>query len=162
MVVILFGAAGSGKTTVGRLLSCELRWRFYDADDFHPVSNIEKMRKGIPLSDEDRRPWLEKIRELIKTCIAQRIDAVLACSALKESYRQYIQIDKEEVKFVFLKGEFSLIQERLTRRYRHFIDPSLLQSQLEILEEPKGDAIVVDITPSPKALVQTIRGSLGI
>jgi gluconokinase len=145
MVVVLFGVAGSGKTTVGRLLSLELGWRFYDADDFHMISNVEKMKKGIPLSDEDRRPWLERLRELIKTCLTQRIDAVLACSALKKSYRQYIQIDKEEVKFVFLKGEFSLIQESLKKRYGHFMNPSLLQNQFETLEEPKEEAVVVDV-----------------
>ncbi len=162
MVVVLFGVAGSGKTTVGRLLSLELGWRFYDADDFHTISNVEKMKKGIPLSDEDRRPWLERLRELIKTCLTQRIDAVLACSALKKSYRQYIQIDKEEVKFVFLKGEFSLIQERLKKRYGHFMNPSLLQNQFETLEEPKEEAVVVDVALSPIVIVQEIRSSLGI
>jgi gluconokinase len=161
MVVILFGVAGSGKTTVGRLLSRELGWRFYDADDLHPISNIEKMKQGIPLSDEDRKPWLERVRELIRTCLAQRINAVLACSALKESYRQFLRID-EEVIFVFLKGEFGLIQERLRRRRGHFIDLSLLRSQFDTLEEPKEGAVVVDVTSSPSAVVETIRRSLGI
>jgi gluconokinase len=161
MVVILFGVAGSGKTTVGRLLSRELGWRFYDADDLHPISNIENMKQGIPLSGEDRKPWLERVRELIRACLAQRINAVLACSALKESYRQFLRID-EEVIFVFLKGEFGLIQERLRRRRGHFIDPSLLRSQFDTLEEPKEGAVVVDVTSSPSAVVETIKKCLGI
>lgn len=161
MVVILFGVAGSGKTTIGCLLSRELGWKFYDADDFHPISNVEKMKQGIPLSDEDRRPWLERVRELIRTSLAQRVNAVLACSALKESYRQYLRID-DEVRFVFLKGEFGLIQERLRGRRGHFMDPSLLRSQFDTLEEPKEGVVVVDVTSSPSAVVQTIRRSLGI
>lgn len=161
MVVILFGVAGSGKTTIGCLLSRELGWKFYDTDDFHPISNVEKMKQGIPLSDEDRRPWLERVRELIRTSLAQRVNAVLACSALKESYRQYLRID-DEVRFVFLKGEFGLIQERLSERRGHFMDPSLLRSQFDTLEEPKEGVVVVDVTSSPSAVVQTIRRSLGI
>jgi|SRR5919109_845602 gluconokinase len=161
MVVIIFGVSGSGKTTIGRLLSSELGWMFYDADDFHPISNIEKMKQAIPLSDEDRKPWLERLRELIGTCLAQRVDAVLACSALKESYRQYLRID-EEVRFVFLKGEFGLIQERLRSRHGHFMDPSLLRSQFDALEEPKEEVIIVDVTSSPSMIVQMIRSGLGI
>jgi gluconokinase len=161
MVVILFGVAGSGKTTVGRLLSRELGWRFYDADDFHPISNVEKMKQAIPLSDEDRRPWLEGLRELIRTCLTQGVDAVLACSALKESYRQYLRIN-EKVRFVFLKGDFDLIQERLRSRYGHFMDASLLRSQFDALEEPKEEAVVVDVASSPRVIVQTIRSGIGI
>jgi gluconokinase len=161
MVIILFGVSGSGKTTVGRLLADELGWKFYDADHFHPTANIEKMMRAAPLSDEDRWPWLERLRELIGTCLAQREDAILACSALKEAYRQYLRVD-DEIRFIFLRGEFSLIQERLRNRHGHFMNIALLQSQFDTLEEPEEGVIVIDATPSPSIIVQEVRGCLGI
>ncbi len=103
MFIILFGVTGSGKTTVGSLLAATLDWKFYDADDFHPKANVEKMRQGIPLTDQDRMPWLAMLRERIQTSLNSGEHAVLACSALKESYRQYLYI-ADEVKFVHLKG----------------------------------------------------------
>ena len=115
MVIILFGVAGAGKTVIGHALAAALGWEFYDADQFHPPGNIEKLARGIPLADEDRWPWLERLAELIRTRLAQGEHAVLACSALKESYRQRLQVN-DEVKLVYLKGAYALIAERLKQR----------------------------------------------
>jgi gluconokinase len=104
VVVIIFGVSGAGKTTIGKLLAEELGWRFCEADDFHPRANIDKMQRGIPLTDEDRWPWLKSLRELIKRCPAAGEDAVLACSALKERYRRYLRVNAN-VRFVFLRGD---------------------------------------------------------
>ncbi len=136
MVVIIFGVSGAGKTTIGQLLAQELGWRFYEADDLHSPANVEKMRRGVPLTDQDRWPWLESLRELIKRCVATGEDAVLACSALKEEYRRYLQVNAE-VKLIFLRGEYALVAEQLRRRRGHFMNPGLLQSQFADLEEPR-------------------------
>src|SRR5215468_7586998 len=128
MIVIVFGVSGAGKTTIGRLLAEQLGWRFYEADDFHTAANIEKMRSGHPLTDEDRWPWLERLREQIKRSLATGENAVLACSALKRAYRDRLQAS-EDVKFVFLSGDYALIEKQLRSRRRHFMDPELLQSQ---------------------------------
>src|SRR5436190_13647685 len=112
LVIILFGVAGAGKTVIGRALAAALGWQFYDADQFHPPGNIEKLARGILLTDEDRWPWLESLAELIRTRLAQGENAVLACSALRESYRQRLQIN-DGVKLVYLKGAYGLIATRL-------------------------------------------------
>lgn len=161
MFIILFGVTGSGKTTIGQKLANELNWQFYDADDFHPAANVEKMRQGIPLNEEDRKPWLQRLRELASSCIRQGQGAVLACSALREAYRLYLQTD-DSVKFVFLKGDYTLIQGRLSKRVGHYMNPNLLQSQFDALEEPEGGITVVDISPDPEAIVQDIRKQLSI
>ena len=142
MIVIIFGVSGAGKTTVGKLLANELGWQFFDADDFHPRTNIEKMHSRIPLTDEDRWPWLENLRELIKRCIATSRDAVLACSALKRAYREQLRVGTE-VKFVFLRGDYALVEEQLRHRRGHFMNPALLRSQFADLEEPQPDEGVV-------------------
>jgi gluconokinase len=111
-VVVLMGVSGSGKTTIGQLLAAELGWKFYDADEFHPESNVAKMSRGIPLSDADRLPWLETLRDLIRGCLARQESCALACSALKRSYREYLLID-ERVKLVYLKGDYALLEQRL-------------------------------------------------
>jgi len=160
MVIVLMGVSGSGKTTVGRLLSQELRWKFYDADDFHPQANIDKMQGGVPLDDTDRIPWLEKLRTLVRTCLEQDEDAVLACSALKETYRAYLLID-ERVVLVYLKGDDELLRERLQQRRGHFMKVKLLDSQFADLEEPKR-ALVVDVSPRPEVIVQSIKNQLGL
>ena len=163
MVVIIFGVSGAGKSTIGQLLAQELGWRFYEADDLHSQANLEKMRQGVPLTDQDRWPWLESLRELIKRCIGTGEDAVLACSALKEAYRRYLQVNTE-VKLVFLRGNYGLIAEQLRRRRRHFMNPGLLQSQFADLEEPRpGEAtIVIELGRSPRQLVQEIKRKLRI
>ncbi|PYS80122.1 MAG: gluconate kinase, partial [Acidobacteria bacterium] len=134
MVIILMGVSGSGKTTIGRRLADELGWKFYDGDDFHPRANVEKMAHGVPLDDEDRAPWLESLRDLIRSCLVRGESAVLACSALKRSYRQYLLID-ENVMLVYLKGDYELIEERLEGRSEHFMKPKMLDSQFDALEE---------------------------
>jgi gluconokinase len=154
------GVAGSGKTTIGRLLAADLGWKFYDADEFHPESNVAKMSRGIPLSDADRLPWLESLRDLIRDCLARQEGCALACSALKQSYREYLLID-ERVKLVYLKGDYALLEQRLKARHGHFMKPEMLASQFATLEEPEQSAHL-DITPPPDAIVQAIRRRLGI
>lgn len=161
MVAIVFGVTGAGKTVIGQTLAQELDWRFYDADDFHSQSNIEKMRTGAALTDEDRRPWLERLRELIEQCLAEGRDAVLACSALKAGYRRFLQVS-DEVKLVYLRGDYTLIARQLQQRRGHFMNPGLLQSQFDDLEEPQAaeGAVVIELGPEPDELVQEIIGKL--
>jgi gluconokinase len=160
MIIVLMGVSGSGKTTVGRLLAAGLGCAFYDADDFHPPTNVTKMRNGEPLNDDDRLPWLEKLQELIGAKLAAGSNAVLACSALKAAYRDFLLID-ERVRLVFLKGGFSLIQQRMNLRRGHYMNPSLLESQFATLEEPER-ALTVDIEESPERIVDMIRGALEV
>jgi gluconokinase len=161
MVVIIFGVSGAGKTTIGQLLAEELGWRFYEADDFHSQANIDKMRQGAPLTDENRWSWLENLRELIKRCVAAGENAVLACSALKEAYRRRLRVNAD-VKLVFLRGDYELIANQLRQRRGHFMNPALLQSQFADLEEPlpTEDAVVIELGQSPRELVQEIKGKL--
>jgi gluconokinase len=161
MVVVLMGVAGSGKTTVGRELARRLAWPFRDADDFHPLRNREKMRRGIPLDDNDRRPWLEAIHASITQSVNTRQNAIYACSALKQAYRQLLATDLKQVKFVYLKGSPRLIAERLANRKRHFFDPALLQTQFKDLQEPH-DVLEVDISPPPEIVADSIRAVLGL
>ena len=161
MILVLFGVSGSGKTTIGRLLAQELDWNFYDADDFHPTSNVEKMRQGLPLADADRWPWLERLRELLTQGIARKEELILACSALKEEYRKYLHIN-DEIKWIFLKGEYQLIADRIQDRRGHFMNPNLLRDQFEVLEEPRGNAVVIDIAADPTTIVERIRNKLRI
>jgi gluconokinase len=158
VVVIIFGVSGAGKTTLGKLLAQELGWRFYEADDFHSAANIKKMRSGVPLTDEDRWPWLTRLRELIERCLMTNESIVLACSALKESYRRYLRVSGE-VKFVFLRGDNALIATQLRHRRGHFMNPALLQSQFDNLEEPQPteDAIVIELGRSPRELIKEIK-----
>ncbi len=160
MIVIVMGVVGVGKTTVGRLMAQQLRWEFADADDFHPSSNVEKIRRGVPLSDEDRRPWLERLRAAIGGWIAKERNVVLACSALKHSYREQLQIGPE-VRFVYLKGSAQLIASRLHSRRGHFADDQILASQFADLEEPER-AVTVDVSPTPEEIVSRIRQALGL
>ena len=161
MIVIIFGVSGAGKTTVGKLLARELDWRFVEADDFHPAANISKMRSGHPLTDEDRWPWLERLRQRIERLLAAGENAVLACSALKRAYRDLLRVS-DEVKFVFLRGDYFLIGKQLRSRHRHFMNPSLLQSQFDDLEEPQPDenAITVELGRTPEKIVKEIKAKV--
>src|ERR1044072_7715716 len=122
-VIVVMGVSGSGKSTVGRLLADELGWKFYESDDYHSAASVEKMRSGTPLDDADRRLWLETLRGLICDCLPRGETAVLACSALKKSYRMFLFID-ERVLFVYLKGDYRVIQQRLGGRRGHFMNPT--------------------------------------
>jgi gluconokinase len=160
MVIIIIGVTGSGKTTVGRLLAHELGWAFYEGDDFHSVANIDKMVRGVPLSDEDRKPWLVAIRNLILTLVQRRESGVITCSALKKSYRAMLRISGE-VFFVYLKADMPVIHERLNRRVGHFMNPKLLRNQFDTLEEPQ-QALQVNASLSPAEIVEFIRRQLSI
>jgi gluconokinase len=158
MIILLMGVTGSGKTTVGRLLAQQLSWQFVDGDEFHSAANIAKMRQGIALTDVDRKPWLEAIREAILRWVAESKSVVLACSALKEKYRSPLRVGPA-VKLVYLRGSYDTISARLAERHGHFATSALLASQFADLEEP-GDALIVDLSRSPEEIVSTIRGAL--
>jgi gluconokinase len=160
MIVIIMGVVGAGKTTVGSLLAQQLHWEFADADDFHPHSNIEKIRRGIPLTDADREPWLDRMSQAVGGWIKARKNVVLACSALKRKYRQELVLGPE-VRFVYLKGSAPLIATRLHARQGHFAGESILASQMADLEEPEM-AVVADITRTPTQIVEDIRKQLAL
>jgi gluconokinase len=159
MVIVLMGVAGSGKTTVGKVLARRLGWPLRDADDFHSTENREKMRRGIPLNDDDRSPWLQAIRTSIVQSLRKGEDAVYTCSALKRAYRELLAADTGKVKFVFLRGAPALIAERLANRKGHFFDPALLQSQFNDLEKPCG-VPEVEVSPPPEIIADTIITAL--
>ncbi len=161
MIVIVMGVTGAGKTTVGRALAQSLGWEFHDGDELHSEAAKRKMHLGIALDDADRAPWLAAIRKLIQAMLTECRDGVVACSALKQSYRDEIVIDPKSVKVVFLKGSKEVIAERLRHRSGHFMNPELLQSQFDTLEEPQ-DAVVVDVSMAPEAIVKEIRKRVGL
>ena len=160
MMVIVMGVVGSGKTTVGHLLAGQLGWEFADGDDFHSPANVEKIRKGIGLTDADRIPWLQSLHAAIVEWIAERRSVVLACSALKRSYRSELDAGAE-VRFVYLKGSASLIASRLKARQGHFANEQILASQLSDLEEPEN-TVTVGIAGTPLEIVQEIRNKLAL
>lgn len=160
MIIIVMGVVGSGKTTVGKLLAEQLGWRFADADDYHSHSNKEKIKEGIGLNEADREPWLESLRAAIIRWIAQGKNVVLACSALKRTYRQKLE-PGPGVRFVYLKGSAEQIGARLHERHGHFADAKILASQFVDLEEPER-AIVVDIAKTPAKIVAEIREQLAL
>ena len=162
MIIVLMGVSGSGKTTVGEVLAQRLSWTFLDADAFHPPANVAKMHQGIPLTDADRAPWLEALRRRIDAAAANGENIVLACSALKHAYQEYLQAHAPEaVHYVWLSGSEELIRQRMASRKGHFFPPGLLHSQFETLEPPEH-AVTVDITPGPAEIAETIRGKLGL
>jgi gluconokinase len=161
VVILIFGVSGAGKTTVGELLARELGWHFYEADDFHSSANIEKMRRGAPLTDDDRWPWLENLRELIKRCVAADENAVLACSALKRVYRKHLRVSAQ-VKLLFLRGDYGPVAEQLRHRRGHFMNPGLLRSQFVDLEEPEPEegTLTIELGRPPHELVEEIKTTL--
>ena len=157
-VIYIMGVSGSGKSLVGNLLASELSVPFIDADDHHSLSNIKKMSAGIPLNDDDRWPWLRKINQIAKESV--RSGCVIACSALKEEYRMTLNnsIEKKVI-WIYLKGTFEQIVERMKNRQDHFMQPSMLKSQFDTLEEPEN-AIIVDVSDLPEQLIQKIKSYL--
>jgi gluconokinase len=155
------GVAGAGKTTVGRLLADELGWEFYDADDYHPPANVEKMSRGVPLADDDRRPWLEALRRLVRDAHARGESAVLACSALKESYRRKLLPADERALLVYLKIDYDAVAGRVANRRGHYMKPELLDSQFAALEEPARETHF-DASQPPDEIVRAIRRRLGV
>ena len=154
MILIVMGVAGSGKSTIGQLLAERLGCAFYDGDDFHPAANVEKMRRGQPLTDEDRAAWLSALADLIRACLQRHETAVIACSALKQSYRDELQVSNE-VRFIYLHGTYDLLEARLRQRAGHYMPPSLLASQFAALEEPR-EALTVDVSAPPEQIVAEI------
>lgn len=155
MIIILIGPMGCGKTTIGRTLSEQVNWPFEDADDFHPESNIQKMKSGIPLTDADRIPWLNALYERANCAITKGQNLILACSALKKTYRELLHIDQKMITSVFLKGSYDILKERIENRNHQYMAKELLDSQLDTLEEPKG-GVIVDIIDPPEVIANTI------
>ncbi len=160
MIILIMGVSGVGKTTVGQALAQQLGWPFADADDFHPVPNVAKMRAGIPLTDADRAQWLDSLRTAIQGWIATHESVVLACSALKQAYREQL-IAGPEVKLVYLHADFMVIAGRMVARPGHYMSPSLLKSQFDALEAPH-DSVSVDASRPVPEIVAAIRASLGV
>jgi len=161
MVIVLMGVCGCGKTTVGKAMSDQLGWPFYDADEFHSAANVAKMEAGQPLTDEDRLPWLQDMANSIDRWTQQRQDAILACSALKSSYRQMLREGQPEIQFVFLTGDQALLEQRMANRKDHYMPAQLLESQLETLEEPV-DALVMDFDQPADQIARAICQALNI
>jgi gluconokinase len=164
-IIVVMGVSGSGKTTISALLAGLLRWEFEDADDFHPPENVAKMHSGVPLTDEDRWPWLRAIAAWIDATRRAGGHGVVGCSALKRCYRDIlIGNDRPDVRLVYLKGAEKLIAARQAARQGHFMPTALMKSQFEALEEPTPDErpIVVSVDRRPRAIVEEIAAALGL
>ncbi len=161
MVIIVMGVTGSGKTTVGEALAASIGCAFFDADSFHSAANKAKMSSGIPLTDDDRWPWLEAIRARIDTLLAGGESGVFGCSALKTAYRHVLGEDDTRVKFVYLHGPEALLAERLRHRVGHFMNPALLASQIATLEAPPN-AVRIQVALPLAAQVREIRRALSL
>lgn len=162
-VLVVMGVSGSGKTTIASLLADHLQWEFQDGDWHHPATNVEKMQAGIPLSDEDRRPWLESIGAWIDETRRTGRHGVVACSALKRAYRDILIGNRDDVRLVYLRGERELIARRMTERSEHFMPTTLLDSQLATLEEPSAEEqpLVMSIDAAPQAIVALVVEQIG-
>jgi len=163
-VLVVMGVSGSGKSTIGAMLAHRLHWLYEDGDWFHPKKNIEKMHHGEPLTDEDRWPWLHAIADWIDATRRSGNHGIVACSALKRSYRRILIGDRENVRLIYLKGDQGLIERRVAARADHFMPPALLDSQFAALEEPAADErpIIVSVAPHPREIVETIVKKLNI
>lgn len=163
-VMVVMGVSGCGKSTVGALLALRLRWEFEDADWFHPAANVDKMHAGIPLTDEDRWPWLDAVAAWIDKTRRSGGHDIIACSALKRRYRNVLIGNRSDVRLVYLKGDETLIARRIATRHEHFMPRSLLHSQFEALEEPGPDEnpIIVSIEPQPREIVARILSALNM
>ena len=159
MIILIMGVTGCGKTTIGRLLSVALGWPFHDADDFHSPVNVRKMASGVSLTDEDRGPWLDELRALVSGRNERGENGVLACSALKQSYRRTLSTGANLV-VVYLKAEADLIRSRLADRRGHFMPQRLIESQFLDLEEP-AEAITIPAAWAPEQIVSVIRSQIG-
>lgn len=157
-VIVVMGVASSGKTSLGERLAERLGWPFRDADSFHPPANVAKMSSGIPLTDEDRKPWLAAIAAWIDDLRASGGNGIVTCSALKKAYREVIVGDRPDVALVYLRGSRELIGQRMAARQHHFMPPALLDSQFATLEEPSSDEkpLVVQVEASKEAIVEQV------
>lgn len=158
-VLVVMGVSGCGKSTVGQALARRLGWRFLDADDYHPPANVEKMRAGQPLDDDDRRPWLDRLNALLRHSLAKGEPAVLACSALRQRYRDRLADRLDGVVFVHLAGDFDVIAARLAQRRHRYMPATLLHSQFDALEPP-ADAVTVDVALPVEAIVANVLEAL--
>jgi gluconokinase len=161
VIVIVMGVTGCGKTKVGAMLAEDCGWAFHDADDFHPAENVAKMKSGVALTDDDRSPWLARLNALLLDAERQGKSIVLACSALKQVYRDRLTCGCATARFILLDGDMELIRARLATRRGHYMNPRLLASQFAILEPPR-EALRLDVAESPAALVQSIRTQLEV
>ena len=161
MLIIITGVSGVGKTTIGKLLSENMGWTFYEGDDYHTNVNLAKMRNGTPLTDDDRWPWLDALREKISEILLHDEDAILSCSALKESYRMRLGSSLKNIVFVYLRGDYQLVRNRIAERIGHFMNADLLASQYSDLEEPQN-AIVVDAALEPMAIINYLKQALSL
>ena len=159
MIVVVMGVSGAGKTTVGNALAETLGWEFLDADEYHPESNVAKMAAGTPLTDTDRWPWLDRLNRELRARDANGVDAVLACSALKEAYRARLMAGLRTTRLVFLRGDFDSIRARMQARKHKYMPASLLQSQFDTLEPP-ARALEIDATLDIPAAVERIAADL--
>jgi gluconokinase len=161
MILLVMGVTGSGKSTVGKMLAERLSWVFLEADDFHSAANKEKMHRGVPLSEADRLPWLKAIHAELSAKVASGENAVLACSALRKSYREILTAGVD-VKIVYLRGSRELIGERVRHRLGHFAGEAILNDQFAVLEEPSAaEALIVDVRESPAEIVEEILRRIG-
>jgi gluconokinase len=160
MIIVIMGVAGCGKTTVGQRLAAALGWPFFDGDDFHPPANVAKMASGLPLDDGDRRPWLARLRQLIDALGDAGTSAVIACSALRQRYRDHLLAGCSEARLVYLAADGALLAQRLAARAGHFFPAALLESQLAALEAP-GDAITIDAGQPVADIVAAVIAALG-
>ena len=161
IAVVVMGVSGSGKSTVASALARRLGWEFAEADTFHSPANVAKMRAGVPLTDDDRWPWLEAIAARIGDARRRQQPLVVACSALKRAYRERLSGGSDDVRFVYLQGDYETIAGRLAGRSGHYMPPSLLRSQFDTLEEPSPDegAVVLSIAESPERLLERLAAT---